>query len=514
MASATLFLTENVDSQAKFDETTRRMEIIQQAILGDSTRRLNGETEISGFAADMGRAPDCIRELLEAVDCNGNSLAFWQQDVDSLLWSGWRGPYIQVTPELNANRRFRDGYGNTGANNNDDQENSGWQYANGQSGVTLSSEGFENTTDTDDFPPDGANNIVLPSDIQTYFGEEWQNIDVTFVNTGSEEARIPVNSLRVRFNYPTNGLVLGYGDDELNTAAERNLSAYLSGTFPSITAISPAFPTTTAASIDNLLLPSVSGFINVNTGDKLEFAPAADVSGALVTLNQGTEVSLNQSGEINYFRLSATCDPCTLNVPDSYVISATPDLTFLVSGAISVLPSIIEPIEAPNLAKSIFTVPEGSSIAGTTLTLPSTSASITLPAGSSDIINNQVVLGPSSNTITVSESFTTLPTSYGQLITTNTSGDTFIVPHNATFLGNVITIPAGMIVPNGPRSLTVICETSGQRFDGFDTNNTVSTVDDACVTEDAPLRANNINLIARTKTPASADYLQWEITQQ
>lgn len=144
MASATLFLTENVDSQAKYDETKRRMEIIRQAIVGDPTRRLNGQTEISGFAADMGRLPGCIRELVEqnhCIDASG-ALAAWTIDPNTGLGSGWRGPYIQVAPESNGALRFRDGHLNTatdasgvaGTNsdastNGDEEKNHGWSWA-------------------------------------------------------------------------------------------------------------------------------------------------------------------------------------------------------------------------------------------------------------------------------------------------------------------------------------------------------------------------------------------------
>lgn len=149
MASATLFLTDNLDDQASYDETKRRMDIIRQAIVGDSTRRLNGQTEISGFAADMGRLPECLRELMEQNNCaNDASLAVWSIDESTGVASGWRGPYIRVIPESDGNLRFRDGYRNSDAS---DAQNSGWSYAVDTSGgISIISLGLDSVLSSAD----------------------------------------------------------------------------------------------------------------------------------------------------------------------------------------------------------------------------------------------------------------------------------------------------------------------------------------------------------------------------
>ncbi|PHS29698.1 MAG: hypothetical protein COA95_11435 [Methylophaga sp.] len=150
MASATLMLTENIEDQAKYDETKRRMEIMRKAIVGDPTRTVNDGPEISGFVADMGRLPICVAELLTLGDasgsdfqspCDGSLIKKWDEDPSSGIWFGWHGPYIQVLPEKNGNLRFRDGYGNTGTNASDaggtnldasdtadEEHNSGWTW--------------------------------------------------------------------------------------------------------------------------------------------------------------------------------------------------------------------------------------------------------------------------------------------------------------------------------------------------------------------------------------------------
>jgi prepilin-type N-terminal cleavage/methylation domain-containing protein len=163
MASTTLFITDNLDDQASYDETKRRMEIIRQAIVGDPTRRINGQTEISGFAADMGRLPECIAELLEvstaipsttptrySSPCTSSTsnLIEWHIDSSTGIPFGWRGPYIRVTPESNGFLRFRDGYRNS---NNTDSTNSAWDYSvDASGGISLNSIGQDASAATDD----------------------------------------------------------------------------------------------------------------------------------------------------------------------------------------------------------------------------------------------------------------------------------------------------------------------------------------------------------------------------
>jgi prepilin-type N-terminal cleavage/methylation domain-containing protein len=175
MASAGLMLTEGVEDQTKYDETKRRMELMRRAIVGDPTRTVNGGPEISGFVADMGRLPGCVAELLQlgtektlATDprtfespCDNTvTLTEWHIDADTGIASGWRGPYIQVLPERNGARRFRDGY-----ENDDNSENFGWNYSDADSVVRVQSAGMNGTFDgsvyIDDYPA-GATISAVP----------------------------------------------------------------------------------------------------------------------------------------------------------------------------------------------------------------------------------------------------------------------------------------------------------------------------------------------------------------
>jgi prepilin-type N-terminal cleavage/methylation domain-containing protein len=175
MASAGLMLTEGVEDQAKYDETKRRMEMMRRAIVGDPTRTVNGGPEISGFVADMGRLPGCVAELLEsgpeklpATDprtfsspCNATvTVTEWHIDADTGIASGWRGPYLQVMPDRDGARRFRDGYGN-----DDNSENFGWNYSAADSVVRVQSAGMNGAFDgpayIDDYPA-GATMAAVP----------------------------------------------------------------------------------------------------------------------------------------------------------------------------------------------------------------------------------------------------------------------------------------------------------------------------------------------------------------
>lgn len=143
VASTGLLLTEGVETQAKYDDTKRRLEMIRIAIVGDPTRTVNGGPEISGFVADMGRLPLCLAELLELGDevlpatsprtfaspCDDTvTISEWTLNADTGIGLGWRGPYLQVLPESSGNLRFRDGYSNEGVSAAADALNSGWSW--------------------------------------------------------------------------------------------------------------------------------------------------------------------------------------------------------------------------------------------------------------------------------------------------------------------------------------------------------------------------------------------------
>lgn len=191
LASAGLLFTEGVEDQAKYDETKRRMELIRKAIIGDPTRTINGGPEISGFAADMGRLPECIKELLINKTCDDSEIEEWAVNTDTGIGFGWRGPYIPVIADRDGQIRFRDGYGNVDTEFDQDNKDFGWNFniSPATSSVQLQSLGFDILSTLDDFPQPVS--AVVPNII---VNDDWKikALKVRFKNIS--EQNLPVNT--------------------------------------------------------------------------------------------------------------------------------------------------------------------------------------------------------------------------------------------------------------------------------------------------------------------------------
>lgn len=118
-------------NQQRYTTTQQRMAQIQYAIAGDASRTLNGQPDISGFYADMGRLPVTLAELIQApIDCNADIAgdqacpATFSAALGRTI--GWNGPYIDAAIVA------ADGWGNP------------WQW-NSATG-TLSSLGMDGAT--------------------------------------------------------------------------------------------------------------------------------------------------------------------------------------------------------------------------------------------------------------------------------------------------------------------------------------------------------------------------------
>jgi len=223
MASASLMLTENIEDQAKYDDTKHRMEMMRKAIIGDPSRTINGSPEISGFVADMGRLPDCVRELIEQKNCVDIALDSWSHDASTGLGTGWRGPYIQVLPERSGELRFRDGYGNSDASDAIDAQNSGWSYdvSTASASIGLISKGFDPITDTDLIKAD---KLVVSSDWQVQLPE---NITVTFKNQSAGNLPLADENLVLRV-YLSDLTSAIDGDDGINSYLSFDASSAIS----------------------------------------------------------------------------------------------------------------------------------------------------------------------------------------------------------------------------------------------------------------------------------------------
>lgn len=110
--------TDTLLDQGRFDATQRTLQEIRQAITGTPSQATFAG--VAGFAADLGRLPISLDELLvnptsgpgmmfnhavQTFDSDGDGTA------DVALATGWRGPYLRLAPGA-ATTNFRDGWGN------------------------------------------------------------------------------------------------------------------------------------------------------------------------------------------------------------------------------------------------------------------------------------------------------------------------------------------------------------------------------------------------------------------
>jgi len=158
LSSITLDFTKDFAFQGRYEVTKDRYDKIKRAIIGRPDVLINGQPDISGFVADMGRLPRNIQELLVQNYCmpdyrisdntvDGRPVAYttnkaWCEGVyasaavkwveqtvrtnptTSSLGYGWRGPYItSQKPDYEANA-LSDGWGSQASGIAD--HNYGW----------------------------------------------------------------------------------------------------------------------------------------------------------------------------------------------------------------------------------------------------------------------------------------------------------------------------------------------------------------------------------------------------
>ncbi|HVY60786.1 MAG TPA: hypothetical protein VHF22_03995, partial [Planctomycetota bacterium] len=134
----------NADDQARFDDTRTRLELIRAATVGRPDRTVNGEPDLAGFVADMGRLPTCVAELVEP----GGMPAYTPPgvpDAEHPVGRGWRGPYVQGAREQSgALVTFRDGWANVDAEDpGEDARNFGWLVPPPEDALVLTSKGAD-----------------------------------------------------------------------------------------------------------------------------------------------------------------------------------------------------------------------------------------------------------------------------------------------------------------------------------------------------------------------------------
>jgi type II secretory pathway pseudopilin PulG len=145
LALLTTAIVDGVDEQSRFDQTKSRLEQIRRAVIGDTSRTLNGQPDVRGFVVDMGRLPANLAELVSQGGMPAWGLSSVQTEgvspVTIELFGGWRGPYLEVPPSFDGAPKIRDGWNNVGGT--DDAEKFGWIF-------TLKKEDGSDTTNPND----------------------------------------------------------------------------------------------------------------------------------------------------------------------------------------------------------------------------------------------------------------------------------------------------------------------------------------------------------------------------
>lgn len=143
LATVALRSTTNLVEQARWEQTKKRYEEIKKSIIGNPDLAINGQPDISGFVADMGRLPVNIKELLVQNYCGidytetvpGTCGVTWVANPGSFIdcsdgvsvdevtclgagetWhsirSGWNGPYLISSENSEQEDAFVDGWAN------------------------------------------------------------------------------------------------------------------------------------------------------------------------------------------------------------------------------------------------------------------------------------------------------------------------------------------------------------------------------------------------------------------
>jgi len=181
LSSITLDFTKDFAFQGRYEVTKDRYEKIKRAIIGRPDVLINGQPDISGFVADMGRLPRNIQELLVQnycsddyrisdntpdatgiTDATGTTPKAWctsktpngvweeqstgancsvgttnatQVDCEAVagVWSGWKGPYLTTQKPDYEENAFSDGWGNEASTTVFTDHNYGWAFCLGNS---------------------------------------------------------------------------------------------------------------------------------------------------------------------------------------------------------------------------------------------------------------------------------------------------------------------------------------------------------------------------------------------
>lgn len=271
-----LFLVDGADDQARYEDTKNKLSMIKRAIVGDATRTINGEPEVSGFVADMGRLPACIRELVDGkcVDSDPTPPS-WALNIASGLWAGWRGPYLETA----GSAVFRDGWGNKDADINEDASNFGWEFDDSVLGelsfTSFGKDGASGVT-AEDYTADISININR-HDYATNL-VNWDTLNLSFNKRGDAMKVIAKETLRLKLSSISNGVINTMAvttptADPIADNASRDAQDFLSLQFPEDHLI--LIPSTG-------VIPVLAGTMIVPAGSSLDTTTLTAAAGELV----------------------------------------------------------------------------------------------------------------------------------------------------------------------------------------------------------------------------------------
>lgn len=330
-----LFLVDGADDQARYEETKNKLAMIKHAIVGDANRTLNGEPEITGFVADMGRLPVCIRELVDGKCVDSDPAPpLWVLNNASGLWAGWRGPYLNTS----VGNDFRDGWGNKNTDAVEDDSNFGWDFddtsVSGE--LTIKSLGKDGALGAtiEDYTADLDIRINKHDYVLNLVS--WDTLYLRFNKVTDAIKTIAKESLRLKLNAINDGVVNTMAvttptADPVVDNASRDLQDFLSLEFPE----------------DNLILMPSTGVIPVEPGT-VTLPPGSSLTGTTLTVTEGM-LTFN-TGVVDEVPCNVAGQTCILPVKSGEIIvPATSTISgntlTLVAGSMQLPLSLVAPID-------------------------------------------------------------------------------------------------------------------------------------------------------------------------
>ena len=280
--------------------TRERVNQIKQAIINVQT--INGTPTVSGFVADVGRLPSCIRELIDGT-CPLISLD--DKIATPLLW---KGPYLQTSDST-----FYDGWGNS---------------ANVTAGTTTDNFGWSYNRSSMKYPTPNPNPTVNCSESDLF------NITISGV--------ISVCDTLVLQSLGADGQLDNYG-----TALSKEYDA----DFPPNNVAPPSFPTIQGIPV---LINSDDWIIDLAaTGITVQFIhPAPSTAPTISTICNGAGSS--PSTVLAGTTITSTCSPAAITTSSSSTVTC-PSINYILTYTTPVAPSTTAYINcsSPSAAPSV-----------------------------------------------------------------------------------------------------------------------------------------------------------------